>query len=251
MSFATPGTPPRFNPPPNWPAPPPGWSPPPGWVPDPSWPPLPEGWQLWIEDPGTARLVPGAAIGTGVHKSGRPPRWVIIAGAVLIGLIIANVMHGITGRLIALVVWVIAAWSCVRPAKAQAASAARAWARIGVAACTCLAVYAASLAIAAELDGTPNWYSQGEKIATTGYQDGLPSSNPVGDDNGYGAADTPAEAWCADILFATPSELPSNLQFTKSFPFDSANGGLSSSQQTAFKQVASGCEAGYNQAYGQ
>lgn len=44
----------RFNPPPNWPQPPPGWQPPAGWTPDPSWPPLPEGWQLWIEDPNEA-----------------------------------------------------------------------------------------------------------------------------------------------------------------------------------------------------
>ena len=71
----------------------------------------------------------------------------ITAGAVVIGLIIANVTPGILGHLIALLVWAGAAWSCVRPARARTASAARTWARIGVAACACLAVYAASLAV--------------------------------------------------------------------------------------------------------
>ena len=40
-----------FNPPPNWPKPPAGWSPTPTWRPDPAWGPVPEGWQLWIEEP--------------------------------------------------------------------------------------------------------------------------------------------------------------------------------------------------------
>ena len=40
-----------FNPPPNWPAPPAGWTPTPTWRPDPAWGPVPDGWQLWIEEP--------------------------------------------------------------------------------------------------------------------------------------------------------------------------------------------------------
>ena len=152
MSFPLPpGKSPRFNPPPNWPAPPPGWTPPPGWAPDPSWPPPPGGWQLWIEDPDAAGT-PGAGIGAGAGRSGRPPWRVIIAGAVVIGLIIAIVTSGILGHLIALLVWAGAAWSCVRPARARTASAARTWARISVTACACLAVYAASLAIVGTAD---------------------------------------------------------------------------------------------------
>jgi hypothetical protein len=97
MSFPLPpGKSPRFNPPPNWPAPP-GWTPPPGWAPDPSWPPPPAGWQLWIADPGAAGTLPGAGMGAGARKSGRPPRWVIIAGAVVVGLVIVGVTSGIPG----------------------------------------------------------------------------------------------------------------------------------------------------------
>jgi hypothetical protein len=72
---------------------------------------------------------------------------VSIVGAIVIGVIIANVVPGIPGHLIALLVWAGAAWSCVRPARAGVASAARTWARIGVATFACLALYAGSLAI--------------------------------------------------------------------------------------------------------
>ena len=40
-----------FTPPPNWPAPPAGWTPTPTWRPDPAWGPVPDGWQLWVEEP--------------------------------------------------------------------------------------------------------------------------------------------------------------------------------------------------------
>ena len=40
-----------FNPPPNWPAPHAGWTPTPTWRPDPAWGPVPDGWQLWVEEP--------------------------------------------------------------------------------------------------------------------------------------------------------------------------------------------------------
>jgi hypothetical protein len=79
----------RFNPPPNWP-PPLGWTPPQGWVPDPSWPPPPYGWQLWIEAPpavGTGENI-GAGVATG--RSRGLPRWVVIGGAAVAGLIIGS-----------------------------------------------------------------------------------------------------------------------------------------------------------------
>lgn len=42
----------KYNPPPNWPSPPEGWTPPEGWQPDPAWEPAPEGWVLWLDEPG-------------------------------------------------------------------------------------------------------------------------------------------------------------------------------------------------------
>jgi hypothetical protein len=110
-------------------------------------PPPPEGWQLWIEDQGGADADPGEGMGAGARKSGRPPRWAITVVGVVLGIIIAAVTPGILGHLFALIVWAVAAWSCGRPARALTASAARTWARIGVAVFACLAVYAGSLAI--------------------------------------------------------------------------------------------------------
>ena len=46
---------PRYNPPPNWPPPPEGWQPPVGWQPDPAWGPAPDGWQVWVPEPGDRR----------------------------------------------------------------------------------------------------------------------------------------------------------------------------------------------------
>lgn len=153
MSFTPPpGKSLRFNLPPNWPAPPPGWTPPPGWEPDPSWPPLPEGWQLWTEHPGIAEASSDAGPGAGPRKSGRRPRWVIIVGAVVVGLVIANVTPGILGHVFALIVWGFAAWVCLRPARSAVKSAARTWARIGVAASVVFAVYAGGLAVTSSRD---------------------------------------------------------------------------------------------------
>jgi hypothetical protein len=150
----------RFNPPPNWPMPPPGWTPPQGWTPDPSWPPPPEGWQLWTEHPGAAGDRPGMGTGVAAPRPGGLPRWTIVVGAVVIGIIVANAIAGVAGHLLALVAWAGAAWSCLRPARAQMASAARTWARIGVAACACLAVYAGSLAVVSVVV-SPNWFASG------------------------------------------------------------------------------------------
>lgn len=137
----------RFNPPPNWPAIPPGWVPPPGWAPDPSWPPPPEGWQLWIEDGGIAGVPSGGTPGATTHTPGRPPRWMLVVGAGIIGLVIARLTPGVAGHVLAFLVWAAAAWACLLPARGRVASAARTWARVGVAACACLALYAATLAI--------------------------------------------------------------------------------------------------------
>ena len=147
----------RFNPPPNWPTPPQGWTPPPGWAPPPSWPPPPYGWQFWAEplltidtwqDTGSARLV-GPALdqpGVATSRSRGMLRWAIIGGGVVVGLVIANATGGILGHVFALIVWAAAAWSCVQPARARTASAARTWARFGVAAFACLGIYAGGLA---------------------------------------------------------------------------------------------------------
>jgi hypothetical protein len=159
MSFTLPpGKSVRFNPPPNWPAPQPGWTPPPGWVPDPSWPPPPEGWLLWTEHSATADAASGAGMGPGARKSGRPPRWVILVGAVVIGLIIANLTPGVLGHVLALIVWGLAAWACLRPARSGAKSAARTWARIGVAASVVLAVYAGALAVVSGISSSLDNY---------------------------------------------------------------------------------------------
>jgi hypothetical protein len=79
----------RFNPPPNWPTPPSGWVPPSGWQPDPAWGPLPEGWQLWVDEP--AAGTPGA-YGFAPPLPGKTPRtprkrkrtvWLVILGVVI------------------------------------------------------------------------------------------------------------------------------------------------------------------------
>lgn len=145
----------RFNPPPNWPTPPPGWTPPQGWAPPPSWPPPPHGWQFWVETLPTistqqdtrAAGPAGPAPGVAASRSRAMLRWAIIGGTVVVGLVIANVTGGMLGHVFALIVWAAAACLCIRPARAPTASAARMWARIGVAAFACLAVYAGSLAI--------------------------------------------------------------------------------------------------------
>lgn len=159
----------RFSPPPNWPPPPSGWAPPPGWAPDPSWPPPPYGWQFWIEtlpDYGTEQV---ARAGVPAGRARGLPRWLIISGAVAIGLIIANVTPGVLGHMFALAVWVAAAWSCVRPARARTPSAVRTWARIGVAAFACLGVYAGSLAVTGG-NGSSSWYTNGYNYAIASYQ---------------------------------------------------------------------------------
>lgn len=113
---------------------------------------------MWTR--GTTGDGPGVGTRAAATKRGGLPKWTIVVGAVAIGIIIANVISGVAGHLLALAVWVAAAWSCLRPARSQTASTARTWARIGTAACACLAVYAGSLAVVG-LVVSPNWYASG------------------------------------------------------------------------------------------
>lgn len=161
MSFSSvPGTAMRFNPPPNWPAPPPGWTPPPGWRSDPAWGPPPVGWQLWVPDPApvgawlSAAPSVGPTVATGTAWFRRVPRWAIIAAVVVVGIVIADVLPGIFGHVLVLLVWVGAAWSCLRPARSRVKSTVRIWARIGVAVFACAALYAGSLAAITATNGT-------------------------------------------------------------------------------------------------
>lgn len=71
-----------------------------------------------------------------------------MAAAVVVGIIIADMVSGVFGHVLALLVWVGAGWMCLGPARSKVKSAARTWARIGVAAFAVLAVYAGGLAIA-------------------------------------------------------------------------------------------------------
>ena len=82
------------------------------------------------------------------------PRWAIIAAVVVVGIVIADAVPGIFGHVLALLVWVGAAWLCLRPARSRVRSTVRIWARIGVAAFVCAALYAGSLAVITATNGT-------------------------------------------------------------------------------------------------
>ena len=146
---APPGTSARFNPPPNWPTPPPGWTPPPSWTPDPAWPPAPEGWQFWVTYP---TAPPPAWDTQAAPFPGTPwyrkiPKWRYAAvGTAVVGIVVADVVPGGAGHVMALVVWIAAGVLCVRPAISKAKTNARIWARIGLAVCIVFAAYAGSLA---------------------------------------------------------------------------------------------------------
>lgn len=212
----------RFNPPPNWPPPPPGWTPPQGWAPDPSWPLPPDGWQLWVEAPPAFATEQGTGAGFAAGRSRGLPRWVIVGGAVVVGLIAAAAMPGVWGHVFALIVWVAAAWSCLGPARARTASAARMWARIGVAAFACLGVYAGSLAV---LGGTAsaNWYADGKAFALRDNQ--VDTANLIGPPG-------IVQQWCTGVVDAGTAPVP-----TGPLPL-TADG-------SAVTQWVSGCAAGY------
>ncbi|MDO4242579.1 MAG: hypothetical protein Q4C85_02225 [Actinomyces sp.] len=71
----------RFNPPPNWPTPPDGFNPPAGWQPDPAWGPAPEGWQLWVEDSGTAPGTGSAPQAASAPDAGWAPTRAVSTGS--------------------------------------------------------------------------------------------------------------------------------------------------------------------------
>jgi hypothetical protein len=150
------GTSVRYHPPPNWPAPPPGWTPPPGWSPDPAWGPPPEGWQLWVAYPAAPAPAWGAPAtpAAGIPWYRRAPKWAYAAiGTAVIGIIIADLVSGVAGHVIALVVWIAAGVLCLRPAIIKAKSSTRIGARVGVAVCACFAIYAGALAITSSGSG--------------------------------------------------------------------------------------------------
>ena len=146
----------------------------------------------------------------------------IIGGAAVVGLIIANVTPGVLGHVIALIVWVAAAWSCVRPARALTASAARTWARVGVAAFACLGVYAGSLAVMGGV-ASPNWYANGKAFALRDTKvDTAKLIGPPGI----------VQKWCTGVLDAGTAPVP-----TGSLP--------STADGSAVAQWVSGCVDGY------
>src|SRR5689334_3354382 len=128
---------PVFNAPPNWPAPPPGWTPPPGWKPNPAWGPPPKGWQFWVTaDPGA----PAPAWNTPVAPAVALPWYRQVPallyaaiGTVIIGIIIADMVHGDAGHVIAFGVWATAGALCLLPATSKARSRLRTGVRVGMA----------------------------------------------------------------------------------------------------------------------
>lgn len=135
-----------FNAPPNWPAPPPGWTPPPGWKPNPAWGPPPAGWQFWVTaDP--ARNAPVAPAVTLPWYRQVPALLYAAMGTAAVGIIIADMVPGDAGHVIAFAVWATAGALCLLPATSEARSRPRTGARVGMAVCACLAVYAGALAV--------------------------------------------------------------------------------------------------------
>ena len=151
----------------------------------------------------------------------------IITGAIALGWIVAAATPGILGHVFALVVWAAAAFSCVRPARAGTASAARTWARIGVAAFACLAVYAGSLAIIELGSGNQNWYADGKAFALRDNQvDGANLAGPPGI----------VQTWCTSILDSGTAPVP-----TGPLPPTTDN--------SAVANWVSGCVDGYDETH--
>jgi hypothetical protein len=93
-------------------------------------------------------------VATGAPWFRRVPKWAIIAAVVVVGIVIADVVPGLFGHVLALLVWAGAAWSCLRPARSRVKSTVRIWARIAVAVFACAALYAGSLAVFTASNGT-------------------------------------------------------------------------------------------------
>ena len=81
----------------------------------------------------------------------------LTVGGVVVGVVIAALTPGMWGHLLALVVWAAAAWSCLAPARARAASVARTWARVGAVVFTCFATFAGVLAVSNDLQLRGLW----------------------------------------------------------------------------------------------
>ena len=127
-------------------------------------PVTPTGTEPWIEEPSAHAVVQGSDAGVGDRRSGRSRRWVITAGAVVAGIIVAALTPGVLGHVFTLIVWGSAAWICLRPARSRAKSTARTWARIGVATFAVFAVYAGSLAIVGHSASSGNSASPADGI---------------------------------------------------------------------------------------
>ena len=110
-------------------------------------PVTPVGAGPWTEGPGAPAAFEGSDAGVGAGRPGRSRRWVITAGAVVAGIVVAALAPGVFGHVLALIVWGSAAWVCLRPARSRVKSTARTWARIGAATFAVFAVYAGSLAV--------------------------------------------------------------------------------------------------------
>lgn len=76
-----------------------------------------------------------------------------MAAAIVVGIIIADVVPGVFGHVLALLVWAGATWSCLQPARSRVKSTARIWARIGVVVFACAALYAGALAVVSVSSG--------------------------------------------------------------------------------------------------
>jgi hypothetical protein len=96
----------------------------------------------------------GPTVATGAPRFRGVPRWAIITAIVVVGIVIADAVQGLFGHVLALLVWVGAAWSCLGPARSRIKSTVRIWARIGVTVFACAALYAGSLAVISATNGT-------------------------------------------------------------------------------------------------
>jgi hypothetical protein len=80
----------------------------------------------------------------------------IATGAFVVGVILASLIPGVLGDVFACIVWGFAAWICQRSARSPVKSAARTWARIGVATFGAFALYAGGVALIGNSPGSGN-----------------------------------------------------------------------------------------------
>lgn len=89
----------RWTAPPNWPQPPEGWTPPTGWEPDAAWGPAPDGWQFWRPTAVHIPTQPGPGVESPALSgaSWLRNRWVHVAGAGVIGLLLGAAVGAADG----------------------------------------------------------------------------------------------------------------------------------------------------------